>query len=84
MIPKFCLSVCLFDHQFGAGWPVECWCVVIFSDTQKLMWRLKRCIYLNSTIVTDCVEDGLVQLSGVLGHMNIYYDSVYARDIEIA
>ena len=48
------------------------------------MRQLKLCIYFKSTIVRDCVEYGLAQLFRVLGHTNIYYGAVYARDNEIA
>ena len=38
--------------QFWAGWPVELVCCY-FTCTPK-MWRLKLCIYLNSTVVSNC------------------------------
>ena len=62
-----CKKVC--DISFGLAGQLSVG-VLWFSWTPK-MWWLKLCIDLNSTFVSDCVEDGLVKLFRVLGHRNI-------------
>ena len=62
-----CKNVCDISFRLAGQLRVG---VLWFSRTPE-MWRLKLCIDLNSTFVSDCVEDGLVQLFRVLGHRNI-------------
>ena len=65
-----------------SGW-LASWVLVCYFTCTPKMRRLKLCIYLNSTLVSNCHCGWFVQLLGVLRHRNIYYGAVYARDIEI-